>query len=196
MKILIFTDLHDGIREIESILRGSDADLVCSLGDISNRQDRALARDLLDMIDYYIPGNIDGPEILSVMEPKNFHYRILRIGDVDIFGFGYSNPTPFGTYGEMSETEIQKHLSKIRLRRDTIFLTHAPPYGILDRVQGVGSVGSKAIREFVERNRDKIIMHVFGHIHEEIGSVDIHHNLKPAYMGGYAVIKDREIRLY
>lgn len=196
MKLLIFTDLHDGISAIESTLKNSDADLICLLGDVSNKQDREIARKVFEMIDYYIPGNIDGPEILSIMEPKNFHYKLLRIGDIDIFGFGYSNPTPFGTYGEMSEAEIQKYLSKIRLRRETILLTHAPPYGILDKVQGVGSVGSRAIREFVERNRDKIIMHVFGHIHEEIGSVDIFHNLKPAYMGGYAIIRDRGIELY
>ncbi len=193
MKIFVFVDLHDELDKIESKIK--DYDLVCFLGDLSNEQDIELAEQVYNIIDYYIPGNIDGPEIQDIMLPKNMHYRLIRMKNFDIFGFGLSNPTPFNTPGELDEETIDKLLNKIKLTRQTIFFTHAPPYGILDNVKGK-NVGSKAIRNFVEKNKDKIIAHLFGHIHEQVGVVGIHYNLKPAYLGGYAVIEDNKITMY
>lgn len=193
MKIFVFVDLHDELDKIEN--KVDKYDLVCFLGDLSNEQDVELAERVYELIDYYIPGNIDGPEILEVMESKNMHYRLIRFGTYDIFGFGFSNPTPFNTPGELDEMTIAKMLNKIKLNRPTILFTHAPPQGILDKVKD-RNVGSVSLKRFIENNRDKIIAHLFGHIHEQVGIVDIHHNLKPAYLGGYAVIEDGKVRMY
>ncbi|MEM1688757.1 MAG: metallophosphoesterase [Candidatus Anstonellales archaeon] len=195
MQVLIFTDLHDNLDQIIDKISNFDG-FVGFLGDLSNRQDIRLVEKIYDMIDYYIPGNIDGPIILDLMESKNFHYRLIRFQNFDIFGFGFSNPTPFDTYGELSENEIHKKLSKIKLRRDTLLLTHMPPYGILDTVNGK-NVGSKSLLEFIQKNRQYIRAHLFGHIHEVVGREGIHYNLKPAFLGGYAIIDDNlNIRMY
>ena len=49
-------------------------------------------------------------------------------------------------------------------------MTHGPPHGILDEVNGykAGSVGCEHLRRAVERARPR--MHVFGHIHEGWGA--------------------------
>lgn len=193
--IFVFVDLHDGLEAIKSKIDGS-YDLVCFLGDLSNKQNKELAEQVYDLIDFYIPGNIDSHSIIKTMEPKNFHYRLLKTKKFDIFGFGYSNPTPFNTPGELSEENISSMLSKITLKRPTILLTHTPPYGKLDLV-GTKNVGSKALAEFIKRNSSNIIAHLYGHIHENIGNDGVHYNLKPAFLGGYAIIDEElNVRMY
>lgn len=49
----------------------------------------------------------------------------------------------------------------------SIALTHAPPFSILDRTRDGDIVGSKLIREQIEKSQ--VSLHVFGHIHEAVG---------------------------
>lgn len=68
-----------------------------------------------------------------------------------------------------SEKEIQNHLTqqiKGNKNKKIILLSHSPPYGILDtaiRFSQGGSLGSSAIRKFIENNR--VILNVCGHAH-------------------------------
>ncbi len=50
-----------------------------------------------------------------------------------------------------------------------ILLTHSPPYGILDEVVGGENVGCEELRNALDRRRPPL--HVFGHIHEQRGSL-------------------------
>lgn len=50
----------------------------------------------------------------------------------------------------------------------TVYVTHSPPWGTsLDRMYDGRSVGSRAIRAFIERHRPPLTLH--GHIHESPG---------------------------
>jgi Icc-related predicted phosphoesterase len=50
----------------------------------------------------------------------------------------------------------------------TVYVTHSPPWGTsLDRMWNGTSVGSRAIRAFIERHRPPLTLH--GHIHESPG---------------------------
>ena len=50
----------------------------------------------------------------------------------------------------------------------TVYVTHSPPWGTsLDRIYDGRSVGSRAIRSFIERHRPPLTLH--GHIHESPG---------------------------
>lgn len=51
-----------------------------------------------------------------------------------------------------------------------ILVTHSPPYGIGDAVNGVGQ-GCEELRKVVDRIRPKV--NVFGHIHEGYGTVEL-----------------------
>ena len=48
-----------------------------------------------------------------------------------------------------------------------IMVTHGPPMGVLDQVEGAGSVGCENLGRAVSRCRPRV--HVFGHIHEGWG---------------------------
>src|SRR6185295_19560411 len=50
----------------------------------------------------------------------------------------------------------------------TVYVTHSPPWGTtLDRMYDGTSIGSRAIRAFIERHRPPLTLH--GHIHESAG---------------------------
>jgi Icc-related predicted phosphoesterase len=50
----------------------------------------------------------------------------------------------------------------------TVYVTHSPPWGTsLDRMTNGRSVGSRAIRSFIERHRPPLTLH--GHVHESAG---------------------------
>ncbi len=148
---------------------------------------------------FYIPGNMDHPLAVERFTKAgiNIHGKVvnLDIGDIDepsihihvpVAGFGYSSPTPFQTWGELSEAEIKAGLEKLDVDKQTILLTHSPPKGILDR-----GFGSGAIRAFVDKRQP--LLHVFGHIHEVVGSErrdkTLFVNLPPAMRGGAAEIE-------
>lgn len=52
-----------------------------------------------------------------------------------------------------------------------ILVTHGPPFGVLDKSVFNPNAGSKTILEFVERAQ--IPLHIFGHIHEAKGDIQI-----------------------
>jgi Icc-related predicted phosphoesterase len=137
-----------------------------------------------------MPGNDDHFEVDDVIkayEDEGVIYPLDKV--VDIAGFetislDYTNPTPWNTPREASEKELEKKIDKLvdRLSDPTrsIFNFHCPPYNTrldlapeLDKqmkpvlIGGKISmihVGSKAVREAIEKYRPMIGLH--GHIHE------------------------------
>jgi Icc-related predicted phosphoesterase len=86
---------------------------------------------------------------------------------------------------ETAEADLQALFETLN-PETTIFVTHAPPYGILDQVAeewvsyGVGTYGPKAVDGHIGSNafrdialRYQPLIHTFGHIHERPG-VEIH----------------------
>ncbi len=191
LEFLVFSDIHDNWDFLEMLReKYSKYDFVVFLGDVSNRYDVELAKELVPYVDYYIPGNMDNREIEEVFSHKSIHEKVLRYGDYNIVGLGYSNPTPFNTPGELSEEDIYEKLSSLPISNNTILFTHAPPKGILDETSSGLSVGSVSIRRIVDEK--KPLLHMFGHIHEAIGVAKdgtVFANLPPAYEGGYTVVE-------
>ena len=70
----------------------------------------------------------------------------------------------------MEESEFERLLQKFEGLHNLILITHGPPHGTdLDHVWGIRHVGSRAIREFVLR--EKPLLNLCGHIHETEGVV-------------------------
>ncbi|MEM2954918.1 MAG: metallophosphoesterase [Candidatus Nanoarchaeia archaeon] len=99
----------------------------------------------------------------------HLHNRFYKFGDYKIAGYPFVNPTPFFLKDwEKSENEILQDLEKLSSRlnpQKTIYVFHAPPFGTsLDLLYNRDHKGSKAIREFIEKNQPLLTLH--GHIHE------------------------------
>ncbi len=123
---------------------------------------------------FLIMGNHDFKENMDVFYRaekegvlKVLHDRIFKIDGYFITGYSFINPA--GTFNwEKPESEIKKDLGKLKGRLDfsrAVFVSHAPPYNTkLDMRHGGRHVGSKSIREFIEKCQPRLGLH--GHIHE------------------------------
>ena len=181
MKFLALSDAHGVYSHIAQLLfKAGDVDAVCVIGDITDFGPNTLVQELLSLIGedvptLMIPGNCDLPTIVETIEESsavNLHLKSFDYDDIKFLGIGGSNPTPFNTPFEFSETELLSYAT--RLLNDvgdtTVLLSHTPPKGFLDAVDSkhVGSdehVGSEAIRRAV----GVVDVLACGHIHEQRG---------------------------
>jgi len=137
MKLLIFSDIHSDARALERLM-GIEADYYFSAGDLVNwaRGSRCHGRNPQTPRRSRVrdSGNHESAQQISGFCAKfgfhDFHGGRVKIGDFEVVGLGYSNPTPF------------RHTRRI-LRRRTghpaaiefdgikpmIAICHAPPMG-------------------------------------------------------------------
>lgn len=143
-----------------------------------------------------IPGNDDPPSIDEVLTDNevilNIERRVVTLeGGLQIAGLGGSTPTPWHTYREYTDEEIEVHLEQTlqsaRPDKPLIFSVHVPPYSsgldscpILDEelrpILGSGGpitapVGSRSVYRAILSH--KPILGLFGHIHEGRGCIKI-----------------------
>jgi uncharacterized protein len=145
---------------------------------------------------YVMPGNDDPWEFDEVFENapdpvKNVEGRVVRLDSLQMLSSGWANPTPWDSPREKPEDELLETFEKLGEDLEegvpAIFNLHIPPYdSSLDmapeltedlRVVSKGGevsmmpVGSKAVRDFIERHAPILSLH--GHIHESRGAVRI-----------------------
>ena len=122
---------------------------------------------------------------------KILHKKLHRIGNKHIVGYSFVNPTPF-RLADWEKPEDEKNekrnklsdevvrsteeekgaikedleqLKKISNPSSTIYVMHAPPFNTKLDITNAGiHVGSKAIRNFIEKEQPYLTLH--GHIHE------------------------------
>ncbi|HDQ40300.1 MAG TPA: serine/threonine protein phosphatase [Desulfonatronum sp.] len=198
-------DIHEQIMNIRFIPELVEATGVIVSGDLTNRGRKAAAERILGEISRINPviyaqiGNMDFKEVNDYLEERgmNIHARGLDLGNgVGLMGVGYSNPTPFGTPAEVSDDQIALWLDQayeqVRNLPHLLLVAHNPPFGTAtDKVRGGVSVGSRAVRAFIERVQPQVCL--TGHIHEaravdQIGKTVI---INPGQLvaGGYALIR-------
>jgi len=128
----------------------------------------------------YIMGNDDFTE-LDAVSPSHHsvHGRRVEIGDFNFVGYQYTLPFMGGVH-EKPEDEIEKDLARLETEIDsmTVLVTHGPVFGALDRVRDGRHVGSRALRDFVERTAPRA--HIHGHIHGAFGRDGRHFNVASA----------------
>jgi len=139
---------------------------------------------------FMMPGNDDYFYVDEIINGssyvKNLESKVFEIDDMghQIGGTGYSNMTPWKCPRDITEEELAKRLdtiaSQVKDMKKFILHTHPPPYDtkldsapLLDEnlkivYKGGGtvlaSVGSKAVRSFIEKYQPLLGLH--GHIHE------------------------------
>ena len=180
MKILMITDIHSKPEKIYAYLDENSVDEIIITGDVTEFGPETLFVDTLNKFSEYanvhaLFGNCDpknSSELLDKSNATNIHDNTSNIGDIQLVGFGGSNPTPFDTTNEYSDESLYENLSKYLdvLSSDsfTILVTHAPPLDTnADKIESGAHVGSSAVRKIIEETQPTL--NVCGHVHESIG---------------------------
>ncbi|ACX72156.1 metallophosphoesterase [Methanocaldococcus vulcanius M7] len=176
MKIVGITDLHGRFPPIINEFK-EFADVLIVSGDITHfGKGIDVIEKLAEISDYIdvlcVPGNCDTDEVID--ELNNYHLnidgKVKKIENINFVGIGGSNKTPFNTPNEYSEEEIYNKIKNLIEGLSNIFLiSHAPPYGTMADIVNIREnihVGSKAIRDIIEKFNEKIKFCACGHIHE------------------------------
>lgn len=173
MKLLALADLHGELAGLDFLPKGG-YDAVVFVGDVTDFGPAGLAREVVRKLKalgkpvLVTPGNCDPREVERVLEEEgvNLHRKSTVINKIKFFGLGGSNPTPFDTPFELSETEMKKALET--QGGGDVLLSHAPPKNTAcDLLPNGMHVGSTAVREVIEEYRPKVV--VCGHVHEAVG---------------------------
>lgn len=185
MKILAISDIHSQDNEnLSKYLKDNDIDFVLIAGDITDFGPLDFVDGFVqNIIDYgceviALPGNCDPEGICSAINDSGafcLHKNIINLGDVVLFGYGGSNPTPFDTPGEIPDNKIYGDINELMeeysyvandsVSKVKILLTHAPPYDTkADKIPDGSHVGSQGVLKIIEEFQPEV--NVCGHIHE------------------------------
>lgn len=178
MKFLVISDLHQKRSAIEWIndeISKNNAEFVLFLGDVTDFGTGEEAADIISSIKskvYVIPGNCDPRDLPQKIDgvATDMHGKSINLNGYRLVGLGGSNITIFNTTFELNEDELYNGLDPIS-SEGMILMTHAPSYGILDRIPSGLNVGSPAIRRIIDKYHP--ILALSGHIHEDIGVVEL-----------------------
>jgi len=217
LKILVVADVHGEIEKLSEFLsafKERDFDLVLCPGDFTDMFNTPEGYSQTDVAELVlqkllslgkpvlcIPGNHEPYEILDLFDEYdvNLHARSRKFKGFKFIGFGGAS-TPFNTKFEPTEGEIKENLWKFKSssKGRAILMTHCPPYGTkVDKTETGEHVGSKVIRNFIER--EKPILAISAHIHEagdidKIGKTTIFYP-GAIFDGSYGMVTiDREVK--
>lgn len=194
MKILAAADIHGQMEVYEWLIeqaREKKVELVILAGDLSasswdEGEQRQEARTLISVMKkfpattLYLMGNDDFFTLDCEDERvKPLHGRRLEFAGYAFVGYQYS--TPFvGSVHEKPEEEIERDVRELEplLDKQTVFVTHAPAYGFLDRIYSGERVGSRSLAALIHRR--PVLAHIHGHIHDSFGRDGNHFNVAAA----------------
>lgn len=169
MKILAAADIHGSQYRLNIILENLERfspDLVVICGDITQFGPGDVAKNFLNQIPtetIAIDGNIDTDDVPNAIDESNANYihfkKVMKNG----YSFvGINSIIPSETMLFLKDTEKQNWIDK-----NTILVSHVPPYGFQDKIYFGMHKGSKELREIVDRFKPRMVL--CGHIHEDPG---------------------------
>ena len=198
MRILASADVH-GSRPVYDwllrVARDHDVEAIVLAGDLfgcldgfdtpedAQRHEASLLTDVLvstGLRVLYIMGNDDLVELNADSDRvQSIHGRQVNCGRFAFVGYQYSLPFMGGTF-ERPDADIRIDLAQLtaRLGPETVFVSHSPALGILDRGIGDVHVGSRSLREFMDANPFRA--HIHGHSHDGFGRHGNHFNVASA----------------
>ena len=183
MKILAASDIHDDKKTIEDLIKLAEdekVDLIILAGDLTFGESN-----VLNIVGPFkkggkpiiiIPGNHETDATVDFWVKKyspgvyNLHGNAMKIYDIGIFGVGGANIGLFQLDDSEFFEMLEKANKKVKDARIKIMVTHAPPYGTKVDMIGLSHVGSKGIREAIEKLKPNLCL--CGHIHETFGIED------------------------
>jgi Icc-related predicted phosphoesterase len=182
MRILFSSDLHGHIgafKHYSELLSDNSFALGILSGDLTTytpdkiqteQEIKSILQEAQKPI-IFIMGNDDGILEHNWRETallKNPNLKKIEFKNFNFVGYQYSNPFVGGPF-EKSEKEQLSDLPKLKSLIDsrTIFISHGPALGILDKGFSGENFGSKMLRRLIAEQPP--LFHLFGHIHQSAG---------------------------
>ena len=178
MKIVAFSDIHWKLNELTSVPAG---DMLIYAGDwcygdyirttiafanFIKKQEHSVKiviagnHDIIAEQNHLLVKNIFEENGIIYLNNEEFVFDGIKI-------WGSPWTPEFNNWAFMKEDRLLKY-EWDKIPKDTdILITHGPPFGILDKVNGYQSVGSVTLESSVLKKKPAI--HIFGHIHEGYG---------------------------
>jgi Icc-related predicted phosphoesterase len=182
MKILFTSDLHGNLEafsRFSELLDRDEFDLGIISGDLMtyNPEKEAIEKKTKKILEMpgkkilFIMGNDDGildhnwDDTEFLINPD---LKKIELYNFTFVGYQYTNPYVGGPF-EKTEEEQMKDMPLLEslIDSNTIFISHGPAYGILDKAYNNQNVGSQALLGLVSKT--KPAFHLFGHIHQSVG---------------------------
>ncbi|WP_373355049.1 metallophosphoesterase [Pseudoroseicyclus sp. CXY001] len=169
MKVLATSDLHGDLAAARKVVEAAAAaDLVLVAGDIAHQTDGLgpILEVLAPLGDkaLLVPGNAESVDALRLATDLTVLHgeEVERAGLITV-GLGGAVP-PLGSEGSWDITEEEAERLLAPFDTCDILLTHSPPKGVADVFGPMGSIGSTALLEAVERMQPGLMC--FGHVHD------------------------------
>jgi len=191
LNILAISDVHakENIG-LYTYLEKNNIDILIISGDITNFGPLEFVDEFISKLANLvntimaIPGNCDPEGVIEKIDESVAicaHGDVIEYGNIVIYGFGGSNPTPFDTPCEMDEDTLYNSIKSVMDLKDidsikeptdnfphgkvTVLLTHAPPKDTeADKIEDGAHVGSESVRRIIEEYKPRL--NLCGHIHE------------------------------
>jgi hypothetical protein len=174
------SDIHGDLRMIRKLkdeIVNLKASGIIIAGDIGPNAEKVLFElSRLELPIYAILGNDDDPVDEETIEDIpyviNVNKRAVNIGGVTLIGL--AGAVRRGVISPNDWTDEENTFKKLdhifsNIKNPTIFLTHCPPFGILDYAtfHGEAHIGSKAVRKIIRKYRP--LLCICGHVHKDGG---------------------------
>lgn len=180
MRIYAVSDIHgrsDRIARIRENISNLNPDLLVIAGDITNYTDSRRVIEALN--DMPLPvlavrGNTDLSRVEALLGKasniSSLHLTKNELHGVAFAGLSGTVPLPFHSKVCLFEKRIIQKIENL-LDRNTVFVAHPPPRGVLDEAFGRFHAGSGGLYAMLERRQPRLFL--CGHIHERHGSMHV-----------------------
>ncbi len=165
--------------------RQTGVDAVFCLGDLDRAWIESLAS-LRNVPRYGVHGNHDPEHILLELDVEDLHMRRTQLGG-GITVAGFEGCVRYGRGATHQYTQRQAGRLARRLPAADILICHCPPYGINDDPDDAAHVGFEGLRDWVDRQRPRHILH--GHTHPQPGrAVDRYGDTRVHWISGAKIL--------
>ncbi len=158
MRVLALAD-RPPHADPEDLARQADVDAIICLGDLDPAWIESLERVRLPKLGVY--GNHDDGLYMEAFGIENLHLKSESLNGSSFCGF--EGCVRYKAAGERQYTQKQATKLARRLPTADILLCHCPPFGVNDDPDDPAHVGFHALRDWVQREHPKILLH--GHTH-------------------------------
>jgi len=182
MKLYAAADIHGSQYRLNIILENIEKfspDLVIICGDITQFGPGEVAKNFLNQIKVdtlAIFGNIDTPDVdQAITDSKAYNINLKRVvkNSISFVGLGGSLTNQLSKI-VIENKDFKKPLEE-SIDKNTVLVTHVPPFKTQDKVFFGHHSGSKDLRRIVEKYKPRLVL--CGHIHEDPGFVKLEESI-------------------
>ena len=178
MKLYAVADIHGSQYRLNIVLNNIEKffpDLVVICGDITQFGPGQVALNFLNQIKVEtlaIHGNIDTPDVnqaITDSKAYNINLKHVIIKSISFVGIGGSLPDQLSKI--IIENKNCKKPLEESIDKNTVLVTHVPPFKTQDKVFFGQHSGSKDLRRIVDKYKPRLVL--CAHIHEDPGFIEL-----------------------